>query len=76
VTEVDERPATANRHTPYEHTSKLLAIAEAKCLDRAREVMVLIKQQLNSESFFDYDASLVRDGSQYIIPRYPQRESC
>ena len=45
------------------NVNKLLQLAESHCRELHTRVMQLIRQQLNSERFFQYDASLVRDGS-------------
>lgn len=48
----------------------LHTIAESKCLDVAQHVVSLVRRHLGS-SFFEYDASLVRDGcffAGYMLP--------
>jgi hypothetical protein len=45
------------------NVNKLLELAESHCGQLHKRVMQVIRQQLNSERFFQYDASLVRDGS-------------
>lgn len=58
------------QHARENHTSnldKLHELAESHCRDLAHRVIVLVRQQLDSPSFFQYDASLVRDGSTFQV---------
>ncbi|KAF9520147.1 hypothetical protein BS47DRAFT_846376 [Hydnum rufescens UP504] len=47
------------------NVNRLLQLAESHCRELHTRVMQVIRQQLNSERFFQYDASLVRDGTFY-----------
>ncbi|KAI0306791.1 hypothetical protein B0F90DRAFT_1693299 [Multifurca ochricompacta] len=49
------------RSAPLDAATRLLKIADARCHEVVRRVIVIIRQHLGS-SFFEYDASLVRDG--------------
>jgi hypothetical protein len=59
--------AEANLEVHLATTTKLHTIAQDKCHDIARHVITIIRRHLGS-SFFQYDASLVRDGSTSRFP--------
>lgn len=49
------------QQTTFDSLVHLHAIAESKCQDIAQHVVFLVRRHLGT-SFFEYDASLVRDG--------------
>ena len=54
--------ANGNISPRLSQATDLHSIAEAKCYERAHLVTNIIRRQLGT-TFFQYDASLVRDGS-------------
>jgi hypothetical protein len=54
-------PSSSPRSQPLDAASRLLKIADARCHEVVQRVVVIIRQHLGTP-FFEYDASLVRDG--------------
>src|SRR5216684_2382500 len=54
-------PNSSPRSAQFDSASRLLKIADARCHEVVRRVVVIIRQHLGTP-FFEYDASLVRDG--------------
>ena len=54
-------PNSSPRSAPLDAATRLLKIADARCHEVVRRVIVIIRQHLGTP-FFEYDASLVRDG--------------
>ena len=54
-------PNSSPRSAPLDAATRLLKIADARCHEVVRRVIVIIRQYLGTP-FFEYDASLVRDG--------------
>ena len=63
ISDPDEPGAYARTRQQPKKIDNLLQIADTNCRDLFPRVMKLIKDQLNSPTFFQWDASLVRDGS-------------
>jgi len=64
ISDPDEPGAyTRARHQQRKSVDNLLQIADNYCHELFPRVMKLIKQQLDSPTFFQWDAALVRDGS-------------
>ncbi|KAI0273782.1 hypothetical protein BC834DRAFT_855583 [Gloeopeniophorella convolvens] len=54
-------PNSSPQSAPLDTAGRLLEIANARCHEVVRRVVVIIRQHLGTP-FFEYDASLVRDG--------------
>jgi hypothetical protein len=54
-------PNSSPRSQPLDAAARLLKIADARCHEVVQRVVIIIRQQLGTP-FFEYDASLVRDG--------------
>ena len=54
-------PNSSPRSAQLDAATRLLKIADARCHEVVRRVVVIIRQHLGTP-FFEYDASLVRDG--------------
>ncbi|KAH9180309.1 hypothetical protein EDB89DRAFT_2062044 [Lactarius sanguifluus] len=57
----NSHPNSSPRSPPLDAATRLLKIADARCHEVVRRVIVIIRQHLGTP-FFEYDASLVRDG--------------
>jgi hypothetical protein len=54
-------PSSSPRSAPLDAATRLLKIADARCHEVVQRVVLIIRQHLGTP-FFEYDASLVRDG--------------